>query len=112
MVTSMGRRRTFSFVFATFWTVVALTLMSPARVNGGETNTGRLDKTGVSESVTRSQQPVGTSPLTPEEMRAAKPMPLPGYSGPPIPEQRTPRPFTGPPGSSPGNPGSDPIPRE
>ena len=43
MVTSMGRRRTFSFVFATFWTVVALTLMSPARVNGGETNTGRAE---------------------------------------------------------------------
>ena len=92
-------------------------LTSPNSVTAGQSSA--TDRETPSEpGNTYHQQAPGGNPLSPAEMRAAKPMPLPSYSGPPIQEQRTPPPFAGPPGaSSPGfggparasTPGDDPV---
>src|SRR6516164_1598852 len=88
------------YVLASIGIGVGLVLTSPNSVKAGQSST--IDCETLSESGnTYYQQAPGGRSLTPEEMRAAKPVPLPGYSGPPIQEQRTPPSFTGPPGASP-----------
>jgi hypothetical protein len=104
MVGSM-KRLTRRHILVNFWIALAVIFINLAWVNGGESGAGELKEPSGSRRVTHYQQPAGDHPLTPEEMRAAKPMPMPSYSGPPIRERRTPRPFTGPPGASAPDPG-------
>jgi hypothetical protein len=78
-------------------------------VQAGENNTGASQDGATSSptnGVTRSEQPPVGDHLTPEQMRQAKPFPMPSIDGPPVPQQTTPSPYTGPAGSSPpGLPG-------
>jgi hypothetical protein len=55
---------------------------------------------GTTNTVTRYDQPPIGDYWTPEKMRQAKPFPIPTVDGPPVPQQMTPNPYTGPPGSS------------
>ena len=105
------------YVLASIGIGVGLVLTSPNSVKAGKSNATDCETPGESGNTYHQQAPGGGS-LTPEEMRAAKPMPLPSYSGPPIQEQRTPPSFAEPPGaSSPGfggparasTPGDDPV---
>ena len=102
---SSMKRLTSRHMLVNFWIALALTFINPTWVKGGESGTRELKEPSGSRRVTHYQQPAGDHPLTPEEMRAAKPMPMPSYSGPPIRERRTPRPFTGPPGALAPDPG-------
>jgi hypothetical protein len=79
-----------------------------AQNNDGGTPQGRVIS-GVTGTVTHKEPPGGGHYLTPEEMRTAKPFPMPSVKGPPVPQQTTPYPFAEPPGSSPPGLGGPPI---
>src|ERR1700726_2545350 len=99
------KRLTRRHILVNFWIALAVIFINLAWGNGGESGSGELTEPSGSGRVTHYQHPGGDPPLAPEEMHAAKPMPMPSFSGPPIRERRTPRPFTGPPGASAPDPG-------
>ena len=96
-----------SRAYCHFLSGVALTLAIAVTVFGfaqaddkirGETQDGVTS--GTMNTVTHNEPAAAKGHLTPGEMRAAKPLPMPSVDGPPIPQQMTPNPYTEPAGSS------------
>ena len=81
-----------------------MTSISPGLVAAGESDASGVKRL-LNSGNTYYQQPPGDATLSPEEMRRAKPMRIPGYSGPPARETPTPPASSGTPGVSPPSPG-------
>jgi hypothetical protein len=103
-----------SAIFCHFFAVVGLAVATTAPIvghaqnNDGGAPQGRATS-GTTNTVTHSKPPGGGGYLTPDEMRTAKPFPMPSVDGPPVPQQTTPNPFAEPPGSSPPGLGGPPV---
>jgi hypothetical protein len=84
---------------------VAGVAVLPQTINGA----GPAEKAGGGTTVIRNQPLPGGDNWSAEQMRAAKPLPLPSIDGPPVPPHATPNPFSGPVlGSPPGLGGTAP----
>jgi hypothetical protein len=79
-------------------TAAIVVLAQPGeRINGNDSNSSKTN------TITHNEPPPADDRLTAEEMRAAKPLPMPSIDRPPVPPQMTPAPYTGPAvGSPPG----------
>jgi hypothetical protein len=103
-----------SEIFRHFLAIVVLAIGTTAAIvghaqnNDGGAPQGRATS-GTTNTVTHSEPPGGGGYLTPDEMRTAKPFPMPSVDGPPVPQQTTPNPFADPPGSSPPGLGGPPV---
>jgi hypothetical protein len=86
-------------------TVAIVAYAQPGINDKGDDTTSRTD------TVTHNEPPPASDYWTPEKMRAAKAMPMPSIDGPPVPQQTTPFPDTGPVGSSPPGEVGGPVPR-
>jgi hypothetical protein len=78
---------------------ITAAVLGCAQDNAGSTPQNRATS-GTANTVTHNEPPRSAGDLTPEEMRAAKPFPMPSVKGSPVPQQTTPNPFAEPPGSS------------
>jgi hypothetical protein len=95
-----------SGIFRHFLAAVALAVATtPAIVGHAQNNDGGTLQggamSGTTTTVTHIEPPGGGGTSTPDEMRTAKPFPMPSVGGQPVPQQTTPNPFAEPPGSSP-----------
>lgn len=95
-----------SNIFRHFSVIVALALATTAAIVGlaqsndeGMPQAGTMS--GATNTVTHNEPSSGNRYPTLDEMRTAKPFPMPSVNGPPIPQQMTPNPFAEPPGASP-----------
>lgn len=93
--------------------VVVAVAMTAAIVGHAQNNVGSTPQdramSETTNTVTHREPPGGSGYLTPDEMRTAKPFPMPSVKGPPVPQQTTPHPFAEPPGSSPPGLGGPPV---
>lgn len=87
---------------------LALLLAGCGGALAGGIGSGPPPETIASGTVTSSDPRSGGVAVTPEQMREAKPMPLPSRSRPPAAEQPVPAPPPGPAGHSPPSPGGPP----
>jgi hypothetical protein len=95
-----------SGIFRRFLSVGVLAVATTAAMVGhAQNNNGGMPQggamSGPTSTVTHYEPPNAGGYLTPDEMRTAKPFPMPSVKGPPVPQQTTPHPFAEPPGSSP-----------
>jgi hypothetical protein len=87
---------------------IATTVAIAAFAQPGKNDEGKDTTASTPNAVTHIVPPGHY--VTREEMRAAKPMPMPSVNGPPVSPPTTPAPYTGPVGSSPPGLGG-PAPR-
>jgi hypothetical protein len=106
----MNTAETFQHFLAIIVLMVGTTAgtVGHAQNNDGDIRQGSA-MSGTTNTVTHNEPPGGSGHLTPEEMRTAKPFPMPSIKGPPVPQQTTPYPFAEPPGSSPPGLGGPPV---
>jgi hypothetical protein len=97
--------------FRFFSAIVVLAFAATAAIVGHAQNNdeGMPQGRTMSNTVTHKEPSSGNRHLTPEEMRTAKPFPMPSVKGPPVPQQTTPNPFAAPPGSSSPGLGGPPV---
>jgi hypothetical protein len=97
--TSINSRDFFIVLPLTIFGTVMLTHAHASENHYGAPQVGVTTGATKARTITRDQR--AGNRLTPQEMRSAKPLPMPNIEGPPVPEQTVPTPYTEPPGSTP-----------